>query len=118
MNGTLLSCQISSIKTLKDGSITLSLETQELTPSKAGDLFGLRNQIAVVYISPKQVDQREIDQVDKIDPEFGGKTQSQRMRNVLFKLYEQDKEGFKDFDVYYRSKTEKIIEHLKTKINV
>jgi len=116
MNGTLLSCQISGIRTLKDGSITLSLETPELTPSKAGELFSLRNQLAVVYISPKQIDQASIDQCDKIDPEFKGKTQSQRLRNVLFKLYDQGNEGFKDFESYYKFKTERIIDELKAKI--
>lgn len=118
MNGILLSCQVSGMSTLKDGSIKVVLETQELSSGRAGELFALRNAIAAVYISPKDsIDQREIDQVDKVDPEFQGKTQSQRLRNVLFKLFEQDKEGHKSFDTYYKSKTEIIIEHYKAKIN-
>lgn len=118
MNGTLLSCQISGIRTLKDGSVNIQLETQELSAGHAGELFSLRNKIAAVYISPKDtIDQRELDQVDKIDPEFSAKSQSQRIRQVLYKLFEQDKEGHKNFDSYYKSKTEKFIEHLKSKIN-
>lgn len=118
MDGTLLSCHISGIRSLKDGSVSVTLETMELPASKAGELFSLRNKVAVVYIAPKEtLNQKEIDQVDKINPEFGGKTQSQRLRNVLFKLFEQDNEGWKDFDDYYKLKTEKIIEHLKSKIS-
>ncbi len=65
----------------------------------------------------RDIDQKEIDQVDKLDPDLpGGKTQSQRIRNVLYKLYEQAPEGFTSFDGYYRAKTEIIIEHFKTKI--
>lgn len=72
--------------------------------------------MAICYISEKTIDQNEIDKIDKLDPEFSGKTQSQRIRGVLYKLFEQNNEGFKDFEVYYRAKTELYIEHLKTKI--
>lgn len=116
MNGSLLSVQIENIATRKDKTVKIILGTQELSPAKAGELFQLMNQIAVCYISPKTISQSEIDQVDKIDPEFEGKTQSQRIRGVLFKLFQQDSEGFKTFDDYYHNKTEKYIEHLKTKI--
>jgi hypothetical protein len=117
MNGSLLSVQVENITTRKDRTVKITLGTQELTPSKAGELFQLMNQIAVAYISPKSISQKEIDQVDQVDPEFEGKTQSQRIRSVLFKLFSQNGEGFKDFDSFYKSKTEKYIEHLKAKIN-
>jgi hypothetical protein len=32
-------------------------------------------------------------------------------------LHQQEPEGFKEFADYYNSKTEKIIEHLKSKLN-
>jgi hypothetical protein len=116
MNGILIACQIESIASRKDKTVKLVIGTQELSPSKAGELFNLNNKIATVYISEKTIDQREMDQVDKIDPEFEGKTQSQRIRAVLFILWTQDAEGFQLFDSYYRSKTDKYIEHLKNKI--
>lgn len=116
MNGILLPTYIENITTRKDKSVKITLGTQELSPGKAGELFTMLNAIALTYISPKGIDQKEIDQVDKLDPEFEGKTQSQRIRAVLFKLFQQDNEGFKDFDNYYRNKTEKYIEHLKAKI--
>jgi len=115
MNGLLLSCLIGSIRSLKDGSVNISLETQELTPEKAGSIFSLRNQIAIVYISPKDIDRREIDNVDKMNPDLGGKTQSQRIRNTLFMLHSENPEGFDDFNAYYKHKTDLYIEYLKTK---
>jgi hypothetical protein len=116
MNGVLLSAYIENITTRKDRTVKITIGSQELSQGKAGELFTLLNNLAVVYISPKEIDQKEIDQVDKLDPELDGKTQSQRIRNVLYKLFEQDNEGFGDFDAYYKNKTEKYIEHLKSKI--
>jgi len=116
MNGLLISTYVENITTRKDKSVKITLGTQELSPGKAGELFTPLNNLAVTYISPKEISQKEIDQVDKIDPEFEGKTQSQRIRSVLFKLFSQNSEGFKDFDTFYKNKTEKYIDHLKAKI--
>jgi len=115
MTGTLLSCLIGGIRSLKDGSISVNLETQELTPAKAAELFALRNQVAIVYISNKEIDKSEIEKVDKLKPELGGKTQGQRIRNTLFMLHSENPEGFAEFDSYYKHKTDLYIEHLKTK---
>lgn len=93
MNGLMLSTYIENVSTRKDKTVKITLGTQELSPGKAGELFSLLNQLAVTYISPKEISQKEIDQVDKLDPELSGKTQSQRIRNVLYKLFEQNNEG-------------------------
>jgi hypothetical protein len=116
MNGLLLPCYVENIATRKDKSVKISLVTQELTPEQAGEVFHLMNTLAVTYISPKEITNKEVEQVDKLDAELGGKTQSQRIRNVLYKLFEQDSEGYKNFDQYYHAKTDQYIEHLKTKI--
>jgi len=117
MNGLLLPAQIERIATRKDRTVAITIGTQELSPEKAGNLFRLQDRLAIVYISEKEsVPQAELDQVDALNPEFGNKTQSQRLRNVLYKLFEQKNEGFKDFNSFYRHHTEKIIEHLKNKI--
>lgn len=118
IKGILLSSYVESISTRKDRSIKLVLGTQELSNGNAAELFGLQNKIVACYISPKEtIDQKEMDQVDKLDPEFQGKTQSQRIRNTLFILFQKNSEGHKEFDSYYKSKTEKYIEHLKSKID-
>ena len=118
MEGLLLPGIVSSIRSLKDGSVSIGLETQELSPGKAGELFSLRNKVVMMYLSPKDViTQKEMKQVEEIDADVSnGKTQSQRIRAVLFLLHQQDNEGFKDFKDYYHNKTERIIEHLKSKL--
>jgi len=116
MKGLLLSATIEGVTSRKDHTVKLTIGTQELSQGKAGEVFSLMNKLACIYICEKEIDSKEIDQVDKIDPELQGKTQSQRIRNVLFLLFKQGNEGFKDFDSYYKSKTEMYIEHLKSKL--
>ena len=117
MKGILLPVYIESIASRKDKSIKIVLSTQEISPNYAGQIFGLNGALAIAYISQKEVSNKEVEMVDKLDTELGGKTQSQRIRNVLYKLYEQDKEGFNSFDQYYHAKTEKYIDHLKNQIH-
>lgn len=117
MDGLLLPSVVSSIRSLKDGSVSVGIETQELSPAKAGELFSLRNKVVMMYLSPKDViTNQELKQVDSIDAEMNGKSQSQRIRAVLYLLHQHEPEGFKTFEEYYRAKTERIIEHLKTKL--
>lgn len=116
-NGILLASIVENIATRRDGTIKVTLGTQELSQGKAGELFALNGKLAAVYISPKDsINQKEMDQVDSVDVDLPGKSQSQRLRSVLFVLFEQDHEGHKDFKSYYHSKTEVIIEHMKSKI--
>jgi hypothetical protein len=117
MDGLLLPAIVSSIRSLKDGSVSVCVETQELSPSKAGELFSFRKKVIMMYLSPKEtITQKELDQVNNIDVEVQGKTQSQRMRAVLYLLHQQSPEGYKTFEEFYRFKTEQIIEHLKSKL--
>jgi hypothetical protein len=116
MNGILLSTYVENISTRKDRSVKITLGTQELSPEQAGDLFNIMNHLAVTYISSKDIGDEEMKQVDQVNPDIESKSQSQRIRSVLFLLFKQNNEGFKDFDSYYKSKTEKFIDHLKGKL--
>lgn len=118
MDGLLLPVIVSSIRSLKDGSVSVCIETQELSPAKAGELFSFRKKVAMMYVSPKDVvTQKEMSQVDEINADMPqGKTPSNRMRNVLFVLWKQDNEGYKDFALYYQSKMERFIDELKNNI--
>lgn len=118
MNGLLLPVIVTQIRSKVDGSISVAIETQELSPSKAGELFSLRGKVGMMYLSPKEVvSQKEMDQVDEINADMPqGKTPSSRMRNVLFILWKQDPEGYKDFALYYQNRMERFIEELKNNI--
>jgi len=116
MTGTLLPCIIGGIRSLKDGSVSVTLETQELSPGKAGELFALRNKIAYVYVSERQISIPEQKMVDALEPEMAGKSPSLRLRNVLFVMWQQNPEGYPDSDSHYRAKMELIINTYKANL--
>lgn len=114
--GILLAAMVEKIYTLKDKSVKLVLETQEISPNKAGNVFQLMNQLVSVYIKPNEITEDEMNKVDEVDPAMPVKSPSQRMRNVLFILWKQDSQGHQDFDSYYRFEMNKFIEELKNNI--
>lgn len=88
MKGLLVPAIVENIQTRKDNTLKIVLGTNELSPVNAGSLFGLHGKLATVYISPSEINQKEIDQIDRLDPELPGKTQAQRIRAVLYILFE------------------------------
>lgn len=71
----------------------------------------------LLFSSNEDVKESEIPQGNA---ELGGKSQSERIKAVLYKLYMQDtnsKNFIGSFESYYQDKTEKYIQFLKDKIN-
>lgn len=58
----------------------------------------------------------EMDELDSLEAD-NPKTQSQRLRGVLYRLWQNKPEGFSDFKQYYKWKTDRIIQHLKDQID-
>lgn len=113
MEGTLLAVEVTKIATLVDGSISLSLCTQELSPGKAAELFALRKAVCYAYFSAKHIESSEKAIVDSLEPEMKGKTPGQRLRAVMYLKWKNDPEGYKDAQSFYAAKMEAIIEHYK-----
>lgn len=114
MNGIILPAILGSIRSLQDGSLKLCFDSQELSPSNVGEIFSHRGKLVALYISPKEtIPQREIDQIDSVDVDMPGKTKSQRVRNVLYRIWELEPEGHKNFDSFYNTKMEAHITSLK-----
>lgn len=107
---------ISSLATKVDGSIKISLETRELGHQDSATLFELRGAEAWAIISPSEIRDEDVKlPTEKADPSLGTKTPSQRLRAVLYRLWEQNPKGV-DFESFYRIKLESIIEQLKAKL--
>jgi hypothetical protein len=117
MKGQLLPAIIENIATRKDRSIKIIIGTQEMSPADAGQIFTYNGQLVTVYICPAEIDNRELEQVDKLNPELNSKSKSRRLRDVMFVAWKQNPEGYKTFDEYYSAKYEQIIDHWKTKLN-
>jgi len=116
MEGILIACEVNKITSLVDGSLSVTIGTPKLSPAKAGELYGLRKKVCYVYFSEKQIDGNERKVIDSLDPELKGKTPGQRLRGVLYRMWEQDNEGYKDSNSHYLAKMELIIETHKSNL--
>lgn len=108
--------QISGINVLKDGTIKLSLHLQEMEAEKSGTLYKMMNQFVKLFLTTENVTNNSVEEIKGFEFEVEEKSPSRRMRNVFFRLWEQDKEGYEDFNLYYRWKMEKLINHLKDRL--
>lgn len=113
----LLPAQIESIASRKDKTIRLTIGTQELNPNTAAELFTMNQQFCYFAIKTESFLQNEVDLVNDLKADINVKTPSQRLRNILYINYQQNNEGFKDFNTFYISKMEAICEHYKNKID-
>lgn len=107
---------IDGLSTRLDGAVKIVLSTQELNPEAVASLFELRGKssyVAFVGAVPAKVEDIEI---PESEPEFPNeKSPSQRLRNVLFILWEQTKPP-QDFEIFRRAKMEALIEYFKKQI--
>lgn len=100
-----------------DGSGTLSFHTGELTPEQVARFHMLRNSVGVLAYKIKgQLTKEEEGILDEVDLEIEGKTKSERLRNSLYRLWEQKPEGYTDFKSFYSDRMEKLIEQVKKKL--
>lgn len=99
----LKNCIVDKVSTMKDDSIKITLITRALSPEQMAKLFFSVN--------------KEILSVD-IDEEIKEwKSPSQRLRAVLYRLWEQsDKTTYPEFELYYKAKMERVIDSLKEKL--
>lgn len=103
---------IEGIRSRKDGSIGMTVTTPELKPEEKTLFFQLQGINVGLVITP--TDAEKIEEF-KIEADLDQKSQSTRMRNVLFILWKQDPKGV-EFQEFYRQQMEKLIEWLKGKI--
>ncbi len=116
MDGILIACEVGRIASLVDGSLSVTITTPELAPAKVGEIYGLRKKLCFVYFSEKQIDSNEKKVIDSLDPELKSKTPGQRLRAVLFRMWEQNDEGYKDSNSHYIAKMELIINTYKSNL--
>lgn len=102
---------IEGIRARKDRSLGLTVTTPELSIQEKAIFMELQGINVELHIKPLDEQVPEI----KIEKDLSQKTQSQRLRAILFILWKQ-KPLDMEFEQYYKHRTEQIIEHLKSKI--
>ena len=115
-----LKASIEKFETRADNTVKIIVGTQELKGKDAAKLFDLQNKMVTLGIAPNEITPDEIQLLQEaklsIQDVPNGKSQSQRLRSVLFIYYEQNDTGFDTFDSFYNDYTNKIINNVKSKL--
>jgi len=109
--------QLDGYQRRKDRSVTLRFVTQELSTNEVSTIDSQLDTFGILYFRGQEtMPKEELEELDAIELDLYDepKTQSQRLRNVLFKFWKMEERGnFKDF---YKNETERIIQHYKNKL--
>ena len=114
----LISGIIETLTSRKDKTIKISFGTQELNPNQLADLFRLNQSYCYFGIKEEPFTKEESEIIDNLKADLDNlKTPSQRLRGILYRNFEQNNKGFKDFNQYYISEMEAICNHFKSKLD-
>ncbi len=113
----LLPAQIENVSTRADRTMKVTIGTQE-TP-QAAELVMLNQRTVYIAIKEAHFTADEINDLEGLQAEFVDDTKkrpSRRLRDVLYRLWEQDNKGFEDANLHYLHVMEKIIRHYKAQL--
>ncbi len=110
---------VNKVSTLSDGSLSINIHTQELPDDTMMRIFNLRKKPGMVMISSEGISEEDIKLVEEYTSEFEvgkGKTPSQRLRSVLYVVWEQGDQKY-DFPIWYETQMERIINKYKVTLD-
>lgn len=110
-----ISSQIEKFESRSDNTWKLIIGTQELHSEDVAELAMLKGKQGWFVFSESGITEKDIP-IEKVEFK-NDKTQGQRLRAVIYRLWEQDPMGYSEFELFYKAKTEKIIDWLKEKLN-
>lgn len=120
MSKLLIPAQFQGYSNRKDKSVVIRFETQEQTPAQIAHMHSMLDEFGALYFKGNgEITAAEREELDALETDLFDhpKTQSQRLRNVLWKLWKQTPDGFDEFAKYYAYQTNKVIEHYKNKLD-
>lgn len=111
----LLDGVVEGFRTRADGSVVLSLASQEIDSTVAGNLMMFRNKYVKCLLSDSNISALEEKLVDEEKMSGGKKAKSpgQRLRAVIYRYWEQEHGSQGDFEVFYKGQMETIIGNYK-----
>ncbi len=115
-NKIIIAADLNSFGSRADGSMRLSFTTGIVTNDQLLIINALKNSTGFLLFKDGQITKDEVDIIDSADVDISTKTPSQRLRNVLFRNFEQNNKGCRDFKEYYIIHMERLIEQLKGRL--
>ena len=115
----LIPAQLDGYSNRKDRSVQLRFLTQEQTSEQIAHIHSMLDGFGYMYFKVEsEITQAERTELEGLNTDLydNPKTQSQRLRRVLYKLWEQNNEGHADFAEFYKAKTDRVIQHFKDKL--
>lgn len=109
--------QLDGYQRRKDRSVSIRFVTQEKTSGEIMEIDRLVDTFGILYFrGEERMNHEELEALDAVELDLYDepKSQSQRLRNVLYKIWTRDQVG--EFKEFYRKETERIIEHYKGKL--
>jgi hypothetical protein len=99
-------------------TLKLTFETNEITPETMANIHHSLYKVGFLAFAPDALTTQELTDIDNLKVEYSdtGKPPSQRLRAVLYRLWEQTPEGYDVFNDYYLARMEKLINHFKDKL--
>ena len=110
---------LEGFRSVQDGTLKVTLALNEMKPETSAKVMQMVHKSVTVAISEQAITEDFLKGLDEIKPELPTKepkTKSQRLRAVLYRVWETNNTTFETHTAHYDSCMETIIEHFKTKI--
>ena len=92
---------LSTFTSLKDKTLKLVFETNEVTPEQMTNIAKNLQQFGYLAFKKEAFKQSDKDALESLDTKYEskGKSNSQRLRSVLYVMFEQNDKGFKNLRI-------------------
>lgn len=109
---------LEAIATRADGTLKLTFGTPELDSTKCAELFSFRRKEVLLLLSTGDISDEQKDIIEHTTKELKdikGKSHSQRLREALYLLHQQEN-SMLSFKEYYKQKMESLINMVLDKL--
>jgi hypothetical protein len=115
----ILPAYLDGLRTLKDKSLKITFDTNELTPQDLLGLMESMNSFGYLAFKTEPFKQEEKQMIESLKSDYGDgqKSSSQRLRSVLYLNWKKNSEGFDTSVKHYEHWMEKIINGFKSKLD-
>jgi len=110
---------LESFRSLKDKTMKVIFETQELTPEQFTGISQNLGGFGYIAFKETKFKDKEREVIENLEPDYNDtkKSKGQQLRGVFYRLWEQTPEGFETFTLYYEHHMEKLVNHFKKKLD-